>query len=624
MTPKGRTNVYLFESTDLFAEYSDRREIWARGYYRHARNEIILARRTVGQAMMEEALRTRLAGLTPEAIDLEPNPEALDVDETLQHELTHHFMDVAGADLGAWANEGLAEVVGRARMVGGRLVLGAPQRVSLANLQAAERDGVTLRLPHLLELSDDEFYKGASPYPESWAFVEFLRGKAGGAEDLRGFLKTLEQVNKRKDLDALEAEWRAWVRATPATDGIEAELTSSDVEVARAGLQALSLLLTMGAVPEADRARLGTLALAHPCAGALASLRELMQVLDREQITSPDLEAAADALLDQADGPLRAAAATCLQEEVKGSPQRLARFRALLVDPEARVRAAAIAGLLAAQQDVDRAHIAALARDPSPRVRALVMRSLDAWGTDDATFEAAMSDPEWEVQLCAAIALWRRGKAEGRERALRLAEDKETAPRLFAAAALQHCPPDGAAELWDRLSKDLHSTVRAMAQRRWAARGEAERREALLRGLTDGADEVRIASLELLGERRVPDLEVTLVGRLCDPSAWVRMRAARLAGEWKLEAARAALATLLEDDSSQVRHEAAVALAAMGDRSGVPVLIDELGADEWGDQRRGILALRKLAGQSFDFHWSAPEDRRAESIGRWRAWWRGR
>ncbi|MEK7867229.1 MAG: hypothetical protein AAB434_11145, partial [Planctomycetota bacterium] len=45
--PSKRTNVYLFDSTELFTDYSNQEEVWARGYYRHARNEIILTRRTV-------------------------------------------------------------------------------------------------------------------------------------------------------------------------------------------------------------------------------------------------------------------------------------------------------------------------------------------------------------------------------------------------------------------------------------------------------------------------------------------------------------------------------------------------------------------------------------------------
>ena len=616
--PSKRTNVYLFDSTELFTDYSNQEEVWARGYYRHARNEIILTRRTVGQEMLEDAVRAKLAGLTPEPVDLDPNPEDLDVKETLLHELTHHFMDLHEKELPPWANEGLAEVVGRARMEGGRLVLGAPQRISLANLQQGT---VPLRLRHLMELEDDEFYAGASPYAEAWALTAFLHGKATRTEDLGGFLGALDAAGKRTDVDALEGEWRAWIRSTPATDGIEAEMSSPDPLAVREALQALSLLLTMGAVPEADRARLGALALAHPRDDALASLRELIQTLDREGITSPELVAAADALLAHADGSIRAATAEYLGERAKDSPERLRRFRELLADPEPRVRAAVVPALFHARQEMDRGHLAVMTKDPSPRVRALALQSLDLWDAEAEAFEEALHDPEWEVRLHAAVALARRGKAEGREHVARLAGDRDTGPRLFVAASIAHLPEDQARDLWERLRKDAHATVRAMAHRRWSERGEALRKEALVRALADATDEVRVAALDMLAEERVAELDDAVVAMLSDKSAWVRTRAARMAGKWKLEGAREGLARLLEEDATVVRHEAAVALAALGDRSGYPALIDELDSDDWVDQRRAIVALGRLTGQTLDFHWAASEDRRDEAVERWEEWW---
>ncbi|GEM_PF-5928556 len=617
--PSKRTNVYLFDSTELFTDYSNQEEVWARGYYRHARNEIILTRRTVGQEMLEDAVRSKLAGLTPEPIDLDPNPEDLDVKETLLHELTHHFMDLHEKELPPWANEGLAEVVGRARLEGGRLVLGAPQRISLANLQAGT---VPLRLRDLLELEDDEFYEGASPYAEAWALAAFLHGKAGRTEDLGGVLGTLDAVKRRSDLDTLETEWRAWIRATPTTDGIEAELASPDPLAVREAIQALSLLLTMGAIPEADRARLCALALSHPREDATASLRELIQALDREGITSPELLAAADALLLNADGSIRAAAAAYVADRVKDSPERLRVFRTLLADPEPRVRAAVIPGLFEARQEIDRGHLAVMTKDPSPRVRSLALQSLDLWDAEAAVFEEALHDPEWEVQLHAAIALSRRARADGREHVARLAGDRDTGPRLFVAASIAHLPMEQARELWERLGKDAHPTVRSMAQRRWAERGTAERKEALGKALADASDEARVAALDMLVEERVPELDGVVVSMLFDKSAWVRTRAARMSGQWKLEAAREGLVRLLDEDPTVLRHEAAVALAAIGDRSGYPVLIDELDSDDWVDQRRGIVALAKLTGQTLDFHWAAPEDRRDEAVERWEEWWK--
>lgn len=391
---------------------------------------------------------------------------------------------------------------------------------------------------------------------------------------------------------------------------------------AREALQSLSILLTMEAVTEGDRARLAALALSHPRGDAAASLRELIQVLDREGITSPELVTAADALLQDADGSLRAAAAAYVSGRAKDSPERLRVFRTLLADPEPRVRAAVLPGLFEARQEIDRGHLAVMTKDPSPRVRALALQSLDLWDAEAKVFEEALHDPEWEVQLHAAIALARRGSAEGSEHVSRLAGDRDTGPRLFAAASIGRLPADQAQALWERLAKDPHPTVRSMACRRWAERGAAERREGLGRALADASDEARVAALDMLAEERVPELDGVVVQMLSDKSAWVRTRAARLAGKWKLEAAREGLARLLDEDPIVARHEAAMALAAMGDRSGYPVLIDELDSDDWADQRRGIVALARLTGQTLDFHWAAPEDRRDEAVERWEAWWK--
>lgn len=617
--PTRRTNIYLFDSPELFRRYSNQDEVWARGYYRHGRNEIILTRRTVGQRMLEDAVRARLTGVTPEPVELGPSPEDLDVNETLLHELTHHFMDLHDRDLPPWANEGLAEIVGRARMEGGRLVLGAPQRVLLANLQ---QGSVPLRLRYLIELENDEFYHGASPYAESWALAAFLHAGAGRTEDLEGFLDTLEAVGRRADLEALEAEWRAWIRATPVTDGMEAELVSSDSVAVREALQSLTLLLAMDAIAEGECARLAAMALSHPRDDALISLRELIQALEREGIRSPELISAADALLEHAHGSIRASAATYLAKETKDAPERLRRFRRLLGDPDSRVRAAVVPGVFHARQDEDRTHLVVLTRDPSPRVRAIALQSLDLWDAEAAVFEAALEDPEWEVNIHAAVALLRRGAAKGRDHLLRLASDRETGPRLFTAAAIPRCPLETARDLWERLSKDAHAMVRAMAHRRWAERGNAERRDALTRACADAVDEVRAAALDALAEERDPELDGLVVGLLADPSAWIRTRAAKVAGKWRIEAAREGLRRMLDEKPLAARHEAAVALAAMGDRSGIPTLIDELEADDWCDQRRAILALARITGQTLDFHWAASEDRREEAIERWKLWWK--
>lgn len=96
-----------------------------------------------------------------------------------------------------------------------------------------------------------------------------------------------------------------------------------------------------------------------------------------------------------------------------------------------------------------------------------------------------------------------------------------------------------------------------------------------------------------------------------------------------IESTSKALAGRLTDPNVSLRTYAAGGLAAIGDKRGLPVLIEALNL-----QQRGYLsvppellnafayrALNAYTGQSFDFDPLADEARRTASQQQWRAWW---
>ncbi|RLT38744.1 MAG: HEAT repeat domain-containing protein [Chloroflexi bacterium] len=97
-----------------------------------------------------------------------------------------------------------------------------------------------------------------------------------------------------------------------------------------------------------------------------------------------------------------------------------------------------------------------------------------------------------------------------------------------------------------------------------------------------------------------------------------------------IEAATKALASRLDDPNVSLRTYAAGGLVAMGDKRGMPVLIEALSL-----QQRGYLsvppellnafayrALNVYTGQAFGYDPLADETKRATSQQQWRDWWK--
>ncbi|MEM6749547.1 MAG: DUF1570 domain-containing protein [Planctomycetota bacterium] len=153
--------------------------------------------------------------------------------ETLQHEGFHQFAwDRLGPTLPLWANEGLAEYFGYARMdKRGKLVTGLTPGSAVRPIKQAVEQGQAMPIRELVYITSQQWganLRSGDPighiqYAQSWAMVHFLLN-ADRQKHRKPFFKYLELISKRSDptrawnesfgpdvIDALEARWRTYV-----------------------------------------------------------------------------------------------------------------------------------------------------------------------------------------------------------------------------------------------------------------------------------------------------------------------------------------------------------------------------------------------------------------------------
>lgn len=155
-------------------------------------------------------------------------------------------------------------------------------------------------------------------------------------------------------------------------------------------------------------------------------------------------------------------------------------------------------------------------------------------------------------------------------------------------------------------------------------------------GVKDDAPALaRIEQIIDLGSEAVPAL-VPLADSLNEGERYTaivalgRIATADAAKPGDIDAATKSLANRLSDPNVSLRTYAAGGLVAMGDKRGIPVLIEALSV-----QQRGYLsvppellnafafrALNAYTGQSFGFDPLADEAKRAASQQQWRDWWK--
>lgn len=167
----------------------------------------------------------------------------------LAHEATHQFFDLAfptffkNEDVPFWFSEGIAECFCNCEVRGGKIVINVLQNCENAwrnveAVQASLKDGTFVGLKEMLAMNSQTFREKADAmYPISWSFCHFLwnypgqnDGKGKYREVILRLVEAFKAGKSRDDaykeafvvskkplnLDALDAEWRAYVKTLKA------------------------------------------------------------------------------------------------------------------------------------------------------------------------------------------------------------------------------------------------------------------------------------------------------------------------------------------------------------------------------------------------------------------------
>ena len=201
------------------------------------------------------------------------------------------------------------------------------------------------------------------------------------------------------------------------------------------------------------------------------------------------------------------------------------------------------------------------------------------------TFEAALRDVRARAMEARRAAAERLGEADETQRAqalvglFALADDKDARVRAEALASLKQLRDPSALSLLLRRVDDGDPAVRELAVVALGALRGSEIEQALRALLEHARAEVRFAALQsYLDACAEPDASALLV-RFTDPDPAVRamaVRCSRVLGE----RAKDALLAAIDDADVETRAEAALALCALGDASGLRGLYEALDLPE--------------------------------------------
>ncbi len=151
----------------------------------------------------------------------------------------------------------------------------------------------------------------------------------------------------------------------------------------------------------------------------------------------------------------------------------------------------------------------------------------------------------------------------------------------------------------------------------------AEIREALA-GL-GSEDPLRAADAEVVLLQAGSLVVLPLLDAIRDRAAPPRLaaHAARILGEIGDRRATLALKRALRDATDEgLRLACAVALCRLGDKEGVPPLIELLASGDRERRLEASIALLRFTHQDFGFRFDGPPGERTAAIERWRRWWR--
>ena len=148
--------------------------------------------------------------------------------------------------------------------------------------------------------------------------------------------------------------------------------------------------------------------------------------------------------------------------------------------------------------------------------------------------------------------------------------------RAAAVAALgERADSSVASALAARLSSDKNVFVRKTAAYALGKFSGTERTASLIAALRDKEPEVRGAAAVSLGDHADAAAIGPLTAALADKNAFVRAQAARalgVNGRAATQEVPALIALLASDTDGEVRRQAAIAIASIGDRSALPAL----------------------------------------------------
>ncbi|HWP06398.1 MAG TPA: hypothetical protein VNN72_11675 [Polyangiaceae bacterium] len=252
------------------------------------------------------------------------------------------------------------------------------------------------------------------------------------------------------------------------------------------------------------------------------------------------------------------------------TPERFLKRRHYFVDPDQRVRRAALEAALDAPSPLDKDALAEAARlDPDAQCRSLAARTLGTIG-GEAGVRALMDlwehgDADDRVTLVEALGKSAALAAGGRAELLHIAESEHGMPAIAAAGTLLRVDPESSAQ-----AKAL-----------------------LARAITDGSGDEQTLAVTLA------PLDPALVQAMkkAEPAADPVLRVAILARLLQVPAERTRAFTALrteakgQGDSVEAAREA---LARAGDRSVAPRFVEALGAKEWQIRQGAGLALVSL------------------------------
>lgn len=256
------------------------------------------------------------------------------------------------------------------------------------------------------------------------------------------------------------------------------------------------------------------------------------------------------------------------------APERYLKRRRYFVDPDQRVRRAALEAALEAPSPLDKDALAEAARlDPDAQCRSLAARTLGTIG-GEAGVRALMDlwehgDADDRVVLVEALGKRAALAAGGRKELLHIAESEHGIPAIAAAGTLLRVDPESSAQAKALLSRAITG-------------GSAD--EQSLAITLAPLDAAFVQTLKKAERDADPELRVAVLARLLEVPS---------------ERSRAFTALRSEANGQGDSADAARdALARAGDRSVGPRFVEALGSKEWQVRQGAGLALVSLGDYS--------------------------